>query len=119
MDRKLVVRIKSRRTITILSVALALITSAATTACKKDSSPTATFQAFYQSFKNKDVEAYKKTVSKKSLQVIEKRATDMGKPLNDSIQLEMNKSGNTLPDKLETRNEKIEGDRATLELKTR
>ena len=115
MNQKPGTLIKRRPTITLLVVLLCLIAVAA--ACKKNSSPTATAQAFYQSFKDKDVEAYKRTVSKEGLQVLANRAGAMEKTLDDYIRMELNKPGITLPDKLETRNEKIEGDRATLELK--
>ena len=116
MDCQLMIRNRTRYTTTALIVALALIVSAAT-GCEKGSTPAATVQAFYQSFKNKDVEAYKKTVSKNSLQMLETRAQNMDKSLDDYIRVEINKPGLTLPEKLETRNEKIEGDHATLELK--
>ena len=115
MAHRLMLRKRMPHTINALIVALALI--AFIPACQKGSSPTATFQAFYQSLKDKNVEAYKKTVSKASLQVLETRAMNMDKTLDEYIQQEMNKPSSVLPDKLETRNEKIEGDRATLELK--
>lgn len=117
MNQTLCALIKKRQAATLLVVAFCLVISAATTACKKDSSPAATLQAFYNSFKEKDVEAYKRTVSKESLQVLENRAEAMEKTLDEYIRMEMNKPGVKLPDKLETRNEKIEGDHATLELK--
>jgi hypothetical protein len=115
MNQKPGTLIKRRPTVTVLVVLLCLIAPAA--ACKKGSSPTATVQAFYQSFKDKDVEAYKRTVSKEGLQVLTNRAEAMEKSLDEYIRMELNKPGVALPDKLETRNEKIEGDRATLELK--
>jgi uncharacterized membrane protein YvbJ len=117
MNQKLGALIKRRQAVTVLVVAFCLVISAATAACKKDSSPAATLQAFYQAFKGKDVEAYKKVVSKDSLQMLENRAEAMEKPLDDYIRMEMNRPSVKLPDKLETRNEKIEGDHATLELK--
>ena len=114
MTRKLIRRKGTHQSITLLViVALAF----APAACQKGPSPTVTFQAFYQSFKDKNVEAYKKAVSKSSLEVLERRAADLDKPLDEYIRQEMNKPGITLPDKLETRNEKIEGDHATLEIK--
>ena len=97
-------------------ITVALITLGAT-ACKKRDSPTATFEAFYEAIKNKDVQAYKKTVSKGSLEMLERAAKELDKSLDEYINLEMNKPSLKLPDKLETRNEKITGDRATLEIK--
>jgi hypothetical protein len=115
MNQKPGTLIKRRPTVTLLVISLCLVAAAA--ACKKNPSPTATARAFYQSFKDKDVEAYKRTVSKEGLKVLEDRAGAMEKSLDEYIRMELNKPGITLPDKLETRNEKIEGDRATLELK--
>jgi hypothetical protein len=114
MTHKLIIRKGTHQGIAILVVVALAFASAA---CKKGSSPTTTFQAFYRSFKDKDVEAYKKTVSKSSLQVLESRATAIDKSLDEYIRQEMNRPGITLPDKLETRHEKIEGDHATLEIK--
>ena len=100
----------------IMTIALIALSGAG---CKKSSveSPGATFQAFYESLKNKDVEAYKKTVSKNTLQVLERRAKDMDRSLDAYIKLDMEKPTRMLPGKMETRNEKIEGERATLEVK--
>ena len=118
MKRTLATGIRTHPIITILAIALAFITFAAP-ACKKaaGSSPSATLQAFYESLRNKDIEAYKKTVSKNSLQMLERRAKDMDKTLDQYIQLDIEKPTRTLPDKLEMRDEKIQGDRATLEVK--
>ena len=49
--------------------------------------------------------------------MLERRAKDLDRTLDQYIKLDMEKPTRTLPDKLETRNEKIEGDRATLEVK--
>jgi Domain of unknown function (DUF4878) len=105
------------RPLTAIIMMLALLTLSVA-ACKKSSgsSPTATFQAFYESLKNKDVEAYKKLVSKDALMMLEGRATNMDRTLEEYIKMEMDKPTLKLPDKLETRNEKIEGEKATLEV---
>jgi hypothetical protein len=111
-------RTRTHQMMTMLAVTLAFITFAAP-ACKKPSgsSPTATLQAFYEALRDRNVEAYKKTVSKNSLQMLEKMAKDMDKTLDEYIRLDIDKPTRALPDKVETRNEKIEGDKATLEVK--
>jgi hypothetical protein len=110
------VKTKVFLSVLILTLALAALSA---TGCQKSpsESPGATFQAFYEALKNKDVEAYKKTVSKDTLRILERRAQDMNRSLDSYIKLDMEKPTRTLPDKLETRNQKIEGDRATLEVK--
>lgn len=109
---------QARITLTAIILALALM-ALSVAACNKSSgtSPTATFQTFYESLKNKDVEAYKKSVSKNALVMLEKRAKDFNRPLDEYIKQEMERPNNKPPDKVETRNEKIEGERATLEVK--
>jgi uncharacterized protein (DUF342 family) len=118
MERISVVLVKRKRLLTAIILTFALIALSAA-ACKKSvgESPGATFEAFYDSLKNKNVEAYKKTVSKKTLEILERRAKDLDRSLDEYIKLDMEKPTRTLPDKLETRNEKIEGDKATLEVK--
>jgi hypothetical protein len=73
-------------------------------------SPTATMNAYYDALKTKDVEAVKKTVSKGSLKVLE----SAGVPAERVFQPMME----GLPDaRPATRNEKIDGERATLEVR--
>ncbi|MGB7925508.1 MAG: DUF4878 domain-containing protein [Pyrinomonadaceae bacterium] len=107
-----------RRPLTALSLTFALIILSAT-ACQKSqgASPTATFRAFYEALKKKDVEAYKKSVSKNTLVLLEKRAKDMNRSLDDYVKHEMDKPTTPPPENLETRNEKIDGEKATLEVK--
>jgi hypothetical protein len=117
MKRILIIGIKMLRISTVMMmIALMLVISAAT-ACQKKPSPTTTFEAFYESLKKKDVQAYKKTVSKKTLEMLQKEAGELGKSLDEYIKADMDKPTRKLPDKLETRHEKIEGDHATLEIK--
>ncbi|MEO6390218.1 MAG: DUF4878 domain-containing protein [Pyrinomonadaceae bacterium] len=81
------------------------------------SSPTATFKAFYEASKKKDAAAIKKTMSKGTIEMMEKMAKDSGKSLDDMLK-ESKTSGKDTPEKMpETRNEKIDGDKATLEVK--
>lgn len=95
--------------LTILAIALA-----GGTACGKKSTPTDTFKAFYDAAKKKDAEAMKKTISKNLLSKLDEMAKQRNKPL-DEILVNVN-----LPDAMPpVRNEKVEGDRATLEVQTR
>jgi len=84
-------------------------------ACKfGSSSPTATFKNFYEAQKKKDVEGMKKTLSKSSLAMMEKAAKDQNKTVDKALSegFEASKT-DKMPD---TRNEKIDGDNATLEV---
>ena len=95
-----------------------VIIALTTAACKRGagSSPTATFTAFYEASKNKDVEAAKKIFSKKTLELFEIEARAKNKTLEEMFKAGMDQK--PPPDKLpEMRNEKINGDEATLEVK--
>lgn len=95
--------------------AVALVTAAA---CNRGggSSPTAAFTAFYEASKNKDIEGVKKTFSKTTMELFEKQAKEKNKTVDEMFKLGMEQKPMT--DKLpEMRNEKINGDDATLEIK--
>ena len=79
------------------------------------SSPTATFKAFFEAQKKKDVEAIKKTLSKPSLALLEKAAKAQNKSLETAIG-EGFATGSPTEEMPETRNQKIDGDNATLEV---
>lgn len=84
-------------------------------ACSFGSSPTATFKAFLDAQKNKDVAGMKKRLSKKSLVMAENAALAESKTVDQVL-------GNDFPaaqaQKVpEMRNEKITGDGGTLEVK--
>jgi Domain of unknown function (DUF4878) len=99
------------------AVAVALIITALfAAACNKGTTPTATFQAYVDAVKNKDVDGIKKTLSKKTLELFEASAKAMGKSTDDLLKTGLNEQAApaTTP---ETRNEKIEGETATLEVK--
>jgi len=80
------------------------------------SSPTATFKAFYEAQKNKDVPGIKKTLSKNSLAMLEKAAKEQHKTIDDSLKEGFDDPTFKSPTMPETRNEKIEGQTATLEI---
>ena len=105
----------NRRQMLALALALTLTTLAAL-ACKgAGSSPTATWKAAYAAVKNKDVAAFKKVVTKKDLQDIEDEAKKAGKSSDDMLKEAMNAI--PLPKSDESKDEKIDGDKATLQVK--
>jgi len=104
---------KTRR---IAALALALAVAAfALAACNKYSSPTATMKAFYEAAKNKDVAAAKKTFSKNTLKSMDDSAKKLSSTTDEMISKSM--FSDVPPTMPETRNEKIDGDKATLEMK--
>lgn len=78
------------------------------------SSPTAAFKSFYEAAKNNDPEGIKRSLSKQTMETMEQAAAEAKKPL-DELFKDMTKGA--LATSLETRNEKIDGDNATLEVK--
>jgi flagellar hook-associated protein FlgK len=104
------------RSISTACIAIALVVLAAS-ACSflNRSTPTATFKAFFEASKKKDVPAMKKNLSKGTLDMFDKLAKAQGKSTDDILNsLDKDSKDEKLP---ETRNEKITGDTATLEVK--
>ena len=97
-------------------LAVVLLGLAAASCNFRSSSPTSTFKAFFDAQKKKDVAAMKKTLSKGSLAMLEKSAKDQNKTVDKAI-AEGFDSPSAKADKMpETRNEKIDGAKATLEI---
>ena len=82
----------------------------------KGSSPTSTYKAFFEAQKNKDVPGIKKTLSKGSLEMLEKGAKEQKKTLDASLKEGFDDPTFKAPTMPETRNEKIDGNAATLEI---
>ena len=100
-----------------LSIALALaFFMIGVVGCSK-SSPKSTLEAMCAAHKNKDVEAYKKTLSADTLKEFEKEASEDHHSVNELIEglftLE------PCPTPLETRGQSIDGDTGVIEMKTR
>jgi uncharacterized membrane protein YgcG len=95
-------------------VALVALALAAAACNKAGSSPTATAKAFAEAVKNKDVQGIKNAMSKGSLAMMENFAKMQNKSLDEALK-EPNSS--PPPTSFESRNEKITGDTATLEIK--
>ena len=102
---------------TLLFALLLLVASVL--ACKGlggSSSPTATYKAFFEAQKRKDVPGMKQTLSKGSLALLEQGAEQQKKTLDDSLREGFDDPAFKAPTMPPTRNEKIEGDSATLEV---
>jgi hypothetical protein len=83
-------------------------------------SPTITMSAFLEAIKNKDIEAFKKTLSRSSLEMLENAAKRQNTTLDEGIKVGLNSpnAAASVPSGLpEVRNEKIDGNTATLEVK--
>ncbi|MBD0325461.1 MAG: DUF4878 domain-containing protein [Pyrinomonadaceae bacterium] len=79
--------------------------------------PTESFKALYDAFKNKDVAALKKTVASADIRDMEESVKKQGKTLDDFLKSLVEDPSAAPPATLETRNETINGDKATLEVK--
>jgi len=79
------------------------------------SSPMAAYRETYESTKRGDLEGYKRNVTKATLDLIEENAKQAGLSLDEALRKAMTTTPipPTLP---EMRNEKIEGDKATIEV---
>ena len=84
--------------------------------CKPGGSPTATFKTFFDAQKKKDVAGMKQTLSKTSLAMMEASAKEQGVTLDKMIQGQLENPSSKMDKMPDTRNEKITGDSATLEL---
>lgn len=104
---------KTRR---MLALALALtLFPLSATSCRGGSSPTKTYKAAYAAMKNKDVAAFKKVLTKKDLQDIEETAKKIGKSSDEMLKQLMEAIPLAKSD--ESKDEKIDGDKATLQVR--
>lgn len=95
--------------------ALAVILAVSACSLLSGSSPTATFKHFFEASKKKDVAGIRKTLSKGSLGMFDKIAKEQNKTTDDMLKdVDKDSKAEAMP---ETRNEKISGDTATLEIK--
>jgi len=96
-------------------VAIAVVMAASACSLLNRSTPTATFKAFYEASQKKDASGLKKTLSKGTLDMFDKLAKEQHKSTDDMLKdVDKDSQSEKLP---ETRNEKINGDTATLEVK--
>ena len=98
------------------TIALGFIIFALVACNLMSSSPTSTFKAFWEAQKKKDVAGMKKTLSKSSVQMMETAAKAQGKSVDDALKEGFESPGAKSEKTPETRDEKIDGDSATLEV---
>lgn len=98
-----------------LALALASLALGAAACNKAGKSPTGTAQAFYKAAKSKDVAGIKNALSKRTLQVMEQAAKAENKSLDAWLKERTEAEPPT--EEFESRNEKINGDTGTLEVK--
>jgi uncharacterized lipoprotein len=107
---------KTRQATALLIAALLTIALSACGGSKKASTPTEAFKSFYEAAKNKDVTSLKKLMSKKTVAGMETEAKKENKSLDDFLGEESQKG---LPPAVpQTGEEKIDGDKATLQFKS-
>jgi hypothetical protein len=88
-----------------------------TTTTVSASTPTEAFNAYYEAIKRKDVGAFRTLFSKGTLGILEERAKQQKTTLDAVIKEGMEEASKEVPASLPpTRNEKIDGDKATLEV---
>lgn len=81
-------------------------------------SPTEAFTAYYEAIKRKDVEGVKNVFSKGTLSMMEDRAKKTNTSVDAVMKEGLEEAGKDVPAELpKTRNEKVDGDRATLEVR--
>ena len=103
------------RRINALCAALTIVFTVTACSLLSGSTPTATFKAFYEASKKKDVAGMKKTLSKGTLDMFDKLAKEQNKTTDDMLKdVDKDDKSEKMP---ETRNEKINGDTATIEVK--
>ncbi len=104
---------KRRRAITFL-IAVLLTVCFASCGGKKASTPTELFKNFYTAARDKDVAGLKSMMSRAALADTEREAKKRGQSLDDFLAAQ----GQYFPPNMpEIRNEKVEGDKATLEFR--
>ncbi len=104
-----------------IALAAALAMCITSLACSRfGSSPTATLKTYFEALQKKDAAGLKKTLSKGTLDMFEQfaKAQKPPKTLDEALQTGLASAtagdSNKMP---ETRNEKIDGEKATLEVK--
>jgi hypothetical protein len=107
---------KIRQTTALVMMAALLTLGLAACGGKKASTPTEAFKLFYEAAKNKDVATLKRVMSKETLAEMEREAKGKNKSLEDFLSEESQKG---LPPAMpQTGEEKIDGDKATLQFKS-
>lgn len=90
-----------------------------TTPTSTSGSPTAVITSAFDASKKKDVAGFKKHVSSVDLKELDEMVKKSGGSADDFLKEMMADPETTMPANLETRNEKIDGDKATVEYKSK
>jgi Domain of unknown function (DUF4878) len=99
----------------VMCLSIALVLGMSGCSMLNRSTPTATFKAFFEASRKKDVAGMKKALSKGTLEMYDKLAKEQNKSTDDLLkETDKDDKSEKMP---ETRNEKITGDTATLEVK--
>jgi hypothetical protein len=101
----------------IKTVITALMFLLALSACKSGPAPSATFKAYFEAQQKKDIAGMKQTLSRTSLAMMEVSAKQQNLTVDKMIQSQLDNPSSRTDKMPETRNEKITGDTATLELR--
>jgi len=109
---RIIIQMKIKRTIFV-----ALITALVLVACKSGPTPADTFKAYFEAQKKKDVAGMKQTLSKSSLAMMEASAKVQGVTVDKMIEAQLGNPSSKIDKLPEIRNEKIDGDKATIELR--
>jgi hypothetical protein len=107
---------KTRQVTALLIAALMTLAVAACGGKTKASTPTEAFKSFYEAAKNKDVASLKKLMSKETIAEMEREAKGKNQSLDDFLAAESQKG--LPPAAPQTGEEKIDGDKATLQFKS-
>lgn len=100
----------------VAALAFALVGCSQITNLFQSKSPTQTMKTFVEASQKRDVEVMKKSLSSGSLKMMEGLAKMQGKTLDETMKAG-DTAGNDFKQMPEMRNEKIEGDTATLEVR--
>lgn len=92
-------------------------TNTASTSNATSKSPTDVILAAFDASKNKDVAGFKKTLSSSDIKELDEMTKRSGGSVDDFLKEIMGSPETTMPQTLETRDEKIDGDTATVEFK--
>ncbi|HEX8844502.1 MAG TPA: protein kinase [Pyrinomonadaceae bacterium] len=102
----------------IASVIVFLVSYRGGQGASASASPTETIQAYFDAMRREDVEAYKRTLSKEALREIDAMAEKRGASSVDKyLQNVLSDISFRLPRETVTRNEKIDGERASVEMR--
>ena len=102
-----------RKTLFVIFIALLVVVAG----CKSTPPPSATFKAYFEAQQKKDIAGMKQTLSKTSLAMMEASAKQQQMTLDKMIQTQLDNPAAKVDKMPESRNEKITGDSATLELR--